>query len=48
MKKQDYLLCALIIIASIIWIYMVQKYIAVPYDELPIEEKIRYEQFMLP
>lgn len=48
MKKQDYLLFAIIIIAFIIWMYIVQKYFTVSYDELPIEEKIRYEQFMLP
>lgn len=48
MKKQDYLLFAIILIAFIIWMYIVQKYFTVSYDELPIEEKIRYEQFMLP
>ena len=48
MKKQDYLLFAMIIIAFIIWMYIVQKYLTVSYDELTIEEKIRYEQFMLP
>ena len=48
MKKQDYLLFAIIIIAFIIWMYIVQKYFTVSYDELTIEEKIRYEQFMLP
>lgn len=48
MKRQDYLLFAIIIIAFIIWMYIVQKYLTVSYDELPIEEKIRYEQFMLP
>lgn len=48
MKKQDYILFAIIIIAFIIWMYIVQKYFTVSYDELTIEEKIRYEQFMLP
>ena len=48
MKKQDYLLFAIIIIAFIIWMYIVQKYFTVSYDELTIEEKIRYEQFIMP
>lgn len=48
MSKKEIFVVIICIVLFIIWMYIVQKYFTVSYDELPIEEKIRYEQFMLP
>lgn len=46
MSKKEIFVVIICIVLFIAWMYIVNTYIVVSWDELTIEEQIRYEQFI--